>query len=132
MSLPTARLVWHCPYITIYYSDNGQVDGPGFREFVLIRPDGENWESDEGAGNRIMVNMNNDFGGWDEWKKRNKKGMDYTFSLKKEGNKVTVNTLNLGLQVISITEIKDDTVDKLYLAITGDQVALTDIRIHRK
>ena len=132
MSLPTARLVWHCPYITIYYSDNGQVDGPGFREFVLIRPDGENWESDEGAGNRIMVNMNNDFGGWDEWKKRNKKGMDYTFSLKKEGNKVTVNTLNLGLLVISITEIKDDTVDKLYLAITGDQVALTDIRIHRK
>ncbi len=132
MSLPTARLVWHCPYISIYYSDDGKINGPGFREFVLIRPDGENWESDDKVRIRIMVNMDNDFGGWDEWKQKNKEGLDYTFSLKREGNKIKVSTKNLGLQVVSVTEIMDDTVDKLYLALTGDQVALTDIRVHRK
>ena len=132
MSLPTARLVWHCPYISIYYSDDGQINGPGFREFVLVRLDGENWESDDKASNKIMVNMNDDFGGWDEWKKRNKEGLDFTVSIKRKGNKFTVNTVNLGLQVLSLTEIKDDTVDKLYVSLTGDQVALTDIRIKRK
>lgn len=132
MSLPTARLVWHCPYISIYYSDDGKINGPGFREFVLIRPDGENWESDDKAKIRIMVNMDNDFGGWDEWKQKNKEGLEYTFSLKREGNKIKVSTVNLGLQVVSVTEIMDDTVNKLYLSLTGDQVALTDIRIHRK
>ena len=79
-----------------------------------------------------MVNMDNDFGGWDEWKQKNKEGLDYTFSLKREGNKIKVSTVNLGLQVVSVTEIMDDTVNKLYLSLTGDQVALTDIRIHRK
>ena len=26
MSLPTARLVWHCPFAVLYTSDDGQVD----------------------------------------------------------------------------------------------------------
>jgi hypothetical protein len=79
-----------------------------------------------------MVNMNDDFGGWDEWKKKNKEGMDYSVSIKKQGNKITVSTENLGLQILSLTEIKDETVNNLYLALTGDQVALTDIRIQRR
>ena len=52
-SLPTARLVWHCPFIVIFTSDNALVNGPNFREFGLIRLDGETWLSDTHAQNII-------------------------------------------------------------------------------
>ncbi|MBQ6232642.1 MAG: HD-GYP domain-containing protein, partial [Clostridia bacterium] len=43
MSLPTARLVWHCPFISVFSSDDGRVNGANFREYMLLRLDGENW-----------------------------------------------------------------------------------------
>ena len=65
MSLPTARLVWHCPYFSIFSSDNGKVNGPDFREYGLLRLDGENWDSDDFGSNKITVNKTEQFTTWD-------------------------------------------------------------------
>lgn len=59
MSLPTARMVWHCPFISVFSSENGRVNGPGFREYMLLRLDGENWESDEHVNNSVQVAITN-------------------------------------------------------------------------
>ncbi len=128
MSLPTARLVWHCPYVSLFYSKDGHINGEDYKEFVLVRFDGENWESDETVENRMLINKNDDFTSWDEWKNLNKQGLDYTVYIKKEGNKVEVRTENAGISIVSTTIIKID-VPKVYLSITGDQVAITNIRI---
>ncbi len=128
MSLPTARLVWHCPYVSIYTSRDGSLTADDYREFVLIRLDGENWESDEKVSNTITVNMKDDFGSWDAWKKRNKDGIDYEIYVKREGSRITVNSDNGGISIFTTTDISMK-VDKIYLALTGDQVALTDIHI---
>ncbi|MCR5001576.1 MAG: HD-GYP domain-containing protein [Lachnospiraceae bacterium] len=128
VSLPTARLVWHCPYMSIYTSADGSVGADDYREFVLIRFDGENWESDEKASNSITVNMKDDFGSWDTWKKRNKEGIDYEIYVKRRGNRITVNSDNGGISLYTTTDINMD-VDNVYLALTGDQVALTNIHI---
>ena len=82
--LPTARLFWHCPFISLFYSDNQMIGGPNFCEFVLIRIDGENWES---------------------WKALNKAGMDCHVSILSEDQPT------------------------VYAALTGDQCAITNIRI---
>lgn len=76
MSLPTARLVWHCPYFSIFSSDNGKVNGPDFREYGLLRLDGENWDSDDFGSNKITVNKTEQFTTWDDWKTINKEGFD--------------------------------------------------------
>ena len=127
-SLPTARLIWHCPFITLFYSDDMTVNGPGFKEFVLIRLDGENWEEDEYAKNTMIINKNNNFEGWDEWKKLNKSGMDCSISIKREGRRITVVTENAGIAIKSISELKDD-FPQVYVSLTGDQCVLTNIRI---
>ena len=41
MSLPVASFIWHCPYIVIYSSDNGQVFGENYHEYALIKINGE-------------------------------------------------------------------------------------------
>lgn len=128
MSLPTAMLIWHCPFITIFNSADKKVFGENYREFALIRIDGEYWESDDAAKNEMYINKKEDFKDWEDWKIRNKNGIDCVFTFTRKGNTITTVTENMGIYIKNITIITDDTKD-IYAALTGDQVALTDIRI---
>ena len=127
-SLPTARLVWHCPFVSIYTSADGTVNGEGYREFLLLRLDGENWESDEHVKNDVHIDHTRDFPGWNAWKEANRQGIDCQVAIRREGNRVTVRTENLGIVLNSLTTILDD-VSEVYVSLTGDQCALTDIHV---
>lgn len=128
MSLPTARLVWHCPYFSIFSSDNGKVNGPDFREYGLLRLDGENWDSDDFGTNEITVNKSDEFTNWDMWKTRNKEGLDCSATVRRKGDKIILTTKNLGIDITNVTTMKDPSKD-VYISLTGDQCALTNIRI---
>ena len=69
-SLPTARLIWHCPYLSLFFSDDAKVNGENFREFILIRFDGENWDDGVWSKNTMLLSKNANFEGWDSWKKK--------------------------------------------------------------
>ncbi|MCR5250967.1 MAG: HD-GYP domain-containing protein [Lachnospiraceae bacterium] len=128
MSLPTARLIWHCPYILLFSSADGSVNGAGYREYALIRLDGENYDIRSDAENSLTIRKDDDFMGWDHWKEQNKKGIDISIEIGKKGNIVTIATQNLGIGLENTTDFKDMP-DRLFVALTGDQCALTDIRI---
>ena len=128
MSLPTARLIWHCPFINVFSSSDHKVYGPDYKEYALVRFDGETWESKGISDNKLFINEEDEFPGWNAWKDENKKGMDCVVNFKVSENKITMTTTNLGLFIRNTTTITDGA-DDLYVAITGDQVAITDIRI---
>ncbi len=128
MSLPTARMIWHCPFISLFSSADGKVDGPDFREYMLLRLDGESWESDEHVRNTVQVDMSAAFVGWNTWKERNKQGIDCTVTIKRDKSQINMHTENLGVILSSTTTILDDASD-VYIALTGDQCAITDIHI---
>ncbi len=127
-SLPTARLIWHCPFVTIFYSDDMIPGGKNYREFVCVRFDGENWEGTNVADNSILINKTDDFESWQKWKELNKAGLDCTVKLRRQGKKITVVTENGGIAIRSVTTIKVET-PEIYVALTGDQCAITNIRI---
>ena len=128
MSLPTARLVWHTAYIVLFNSPDRIPAGDEYKEYALIRLDGENWEGGDLVSNNTIVNMNDDFMGWDAWKEENKKGFDCTVSFRRDGNKIITTTENLGISLYVTTTIVDDISD-VFVSLTGDQCALTNIRI---
>lgn len=128
MTLPEASLVWNCPYVVIYTSEDGQVDGPGYKEYTLIKLNGENDVREGHAVNRFSMKKTEDFSGWDDWKAINKRGLDCELYVERKGNRISMKTENLGIYIESVTTINED-VPKVYMALTGDQVALTDIRL---
>ena len=79
----------------------------------------------------VFVSKNKAFDGWDKWKKLNKDGFDCHVNLKREGKVITVFTENGGILVKSTTTIRTDD-DKVYVALTGDQCALTNINFNPK
>ena len=127
MSLPTARLIWHCTYLIIFSSEDGKVHGKDYREYALVRMDGELLDSDPQAKNILSVHRQDNFAGWDDWKEKNKEGFDCTVTFEKNGNDVTLTTENLGISVKNITTIPEHT-GNLYAALTGDQCVITNIK----
>ena len=67
---------------------------------------------------------------WDSWLEQNKQGLDCIVEIRKEGGRVVMQTEAAGIAIISSTSVQDGTED-LYLALTGDQCAVTDIRVRR-
>lgn len=128
MSLPESNLVWHCPYVVIYYSDTKLPEGDSYHEYALIKLNGEISGDDNYAENKFSMKKLPDFVGWDTWKERQKAGLEYTVSLMKKGNKIMLLTENLGLEIENTTIIQDNS-KEVYVALTGDEVAITDIRI---
>ena len=128
MSLPSARTVWHCPLIVIFYSADSMVYGEDYREYALISLDGEKRESDGDSDNRLEVSKGEGFPGWEFWKEKNKKGYDSEVVIKRKRNRIVVSTDNMDIHVRNTTVVNDGTTE-LYAALTGDQCALTDIRM---
>lgn len=128
MSLPTANLVWHCAYILIFNSEDGMVFGKNYKEYAMVKINGEVSQDEGCAENDFEMKKGSDFQGFNAWKEANKEGIECTVELSRKGNKIRLTTENLGVSIQNTTTIKDGD-GKVYVALTGDQVALTDIRV---
>ncbi|SCY81947.1 HD domain-containing protein [Lachnospiraceae bacterium XBB2008] len=128
LTLPGAELVWHCPYIVLYSSDDAKIGGPNYREYNLIKMNGENNGTGDYAQNSFTMKRTADFHGWEAWKEANKEGLDCEIVFERKGNRIITTTENSGVSTECITTIYEMP-DKVYAALTGDEVALTDIRV---
>ncbi|MCR5727598.1 MAG: HD domain-containing protein [Lachnospiraceae bacterium] len=128
MSLPTARLIWHCPYMVFFYSKDGNMYGDGYFEYATVRLDGEGEDVRDFVETRTEVSRNDAFEGWDVWKAKNKQGIDCELHIERKGRTITLSTENLGVVVKSTTTILDGR-DNIYFSLTGDQCALTNINV---
>ncbi|MCR5210650.1 MAG: HD domain-containing protein [Lachnospiraceae bacterium] len=127
-SLPGSNLVWHCPYFVIFSSEDGRVDGENYREYAVIKLYGENDGNTAHADNSIEMKRTEEFPGWDGWKNANLSGFECDVYLRRKKEHIILKTFNLGIEVNNVTTIKENP-DKVFVAITGDRVALTDIRV---
>ena len=62
------------------------------------------------------------------WEAQNKAGYESQIDFSRSGNEVTLITQNKGIFIQNTTKIKDGA-KEIYVALSGDQVALTDIRV---
>ena len=129
MSLPSASLAWHCPYILIYHSDDGRVFGKGYEEYELIKLNGECSFDEKLVDSHFEMKKTDEFPGWEAWKTINKRGEECSIEIQCKLGKVIVHTENLGIVINDEIKLKEPS-KKVYASITGDQVALTDIRVN--
>ena len=127
-SLPDANLVWHCPYIILYYSDDKKIYGKNYREYAMIKLDGEENGSPKYATNSFIMRRTENFKSWDIWEEQNKAGYECHIEFFKDGNEVTLQTQNKGIYIQNTTRINDGN-KEVFVALSGDQVAITDIRV---
>lgn len=127
-SLPEANLVWHCPCIILYSSDDKKVFGKNYHEYAVLKLDGEDNGSNDFVENNFIMKKTKNFTNWDEWESQNKTGYECKIELYRDGNEITVITQNKGIYIQNTSKIKDGN-KEIYVTLSGDQVAITDIRV---
>lgn len=127
-ALPTASLAWHCPYIVIFTSDDKKVAGKNYTEIALIRFNGEMKRNKDIAEAKITVEKDGEYEDAAEWKKKSMNGYGSIVHFSRGRKRITVTTTNLGISLRCTIELKKSA-KKVYAALTGDQVALTNIMI---
>ena len=129
LSLPNANAVVHCSYILIYSSDDGEVGGANYVEYVCVRTDGDEATVNGKAVNKnLSVHRSENFAGWDAWKEINKRGLEYKVEFARKKNRIEFSTQNAGISIDCVTEVPIGT-DNVYVALTGNQVAISNIRV---
>ncbi len=128
-SLPKANFVWQCPHIVIYSSNDGKVGGEGYEEFAKIKLNGEDVKESGIADNNFFMKKTDEFAGWNTWKAENHEGREYEVSFRKKGNKIHFLSENGGILIQNVTTLREGR-DQIFAAITGEQCAITDIRIY--
>lgn len=128
MSLPSSKRIWHCPIVALYTSDDGKIGGANYKEIAFVRLDGSVWCSNSEVINEPQVEETDKFENWGVWKKNNKAGVDCKLALSRKGDTLELQLENSGLETQNITKLPEDISD-VYLYLTGDQCALTNIRI---
>jgi len=127
-SLPTASLVWHCPYVILFRSEDQTVGGEGYREYAQVKLNGETDPEKEFAENHFTMKKREAFPGWRVWKEMNKDGVECKITFSRKGNRIVMTTENAGIYIENTTRLFDGA-EEVFVSLTGDQVALTDIRI---
>ncbi|MCQ2519587.1 MAG: HD domain-containing protein [Lachnospiraceae bacterium] len=128
-SLPFARLIWHCPFIVIFHSDDGKVYGKNYREYGVIRLNGESWSEYSRCENYCLSSKTADFPGWDQWKLDNIAGRKSNILIYKSDNQIVLKTENGGIEIENTTIINDGK-KEIYLAFSGDQCTVENIHIY--
>lgn len=128
MSLPSSRRLWHCPMICLFTSDDGKIDGPNYTEVALARMDGEVWCDVADIVNVTSSSKGETFENWSVWKQKNREGVECKVLISHQGNNVNLQIENSGLLTVNQTRLPEN-VEKVYWYFTGDQCAITDIRI---
>ncbi|MCR4694593.1 MAG: HD domain-containing protein [Pseudobutyrivibrio sp.] len=129
MSLPSANFVWNCPFVIIYSSDNGKIDGKNYLEYAMVQMNGEAKSDSTISNNDVVVKNTREFRGWDKWKEKNKEGMECHISFRISGNTLHMAASNTDFKILNTTAFLGMP-ENLYFALTGDVCAITDIRIY--
>ena len=127
MTLPGANLVWHCPFLVFFKSDDHRMYGSNYEEIDVVRLDGESSSRGKKIRSITEARQGESFKNWDVWKEYNKRGYECKVMLRRYSNRIVMYTENGGISVKSTIQLEDRDEDVL-VAITGDQCALTDIR----
>lgn len=130
-TFPLSRLVWHCPFIVLYDSENGLIGGNNFREFAFIRLDGEIRQADSNSVNDFKITETEEFISWEHWKRGNRAGRNIEIYLKRVNNQVFIIADCGGIKIENTTTVSNN-FNKLYVSLTGDQVLIESVKINRK
>ena len=128
-TLPSSDQVLCCPYILLYSSDDGTVNGRNYKEYACVRVDGEDvTETKEDRNhNELLVKRKDSFVGWDAWKNFNQSGFECEVAFKRKRSCIIFTTENSGVSIKCVTQIPNETV--IYAALSGCRCALMDIRV---
>lgn len=129
-SFKFANRFWYSPIMLFYTAEDKRVDGLGYRQLFASRSDGYTWTEVDGLEINSWVEHSDDFSDWDDWLYKNRKGTELTINAGIDSERrLSVSLTDAGTTVRVETKIPENFPNTIYLCISGELCAITDIHI---
>lgn len=130
ISYPQAKESWHAPLIVLFSSMDQLVNGVAYTEYSITRNDGYGWITD-GGGYASRDSHTDEFITWLDWLGKNKEGVECKLTAYRKDDMVIIEQENSGVKVISHTIIPYSNTLPVFISLSGELCAITNIRISR-
>ena len=128
ISYPSAKETWHAPIVVLYSALDETVNGVAYKEFSVIRSDTEGWKTDCDQF-AVKDSRTEDFTNWENWLAANKSGVDCSVTAYRKEDKIVIELTNNGVVTISNTLIPYGNDLPIFISLSGELCAITNIRI---
>ncbi|MCQ2522296.1 MAG: HD-GYP domain-containing protein [Lachnospiraceae bacterium] len=122
------KYLWYVPAIVVYHSEDGTVDSDSYDELGVFIAYGYSWRSGEAISELSTLTKTNQFESWDHWVDRNREGMKYQVSVRKEGATLHLVTQNELLKVEGVLNLPEGYDKDIYISITGERCTISDLK----
>ena len=120
---------WETPLFVVFHSENGLVNGDGYREYGVIRSDNWYWD---GVGTVAPIRKATeqaipaDDAAWAAWQTANRNGVDCIVTTQMYNDCVLIGVSNNGLTTTYAVPV--DQAVKNYVSLTGEFCVLSDLQ----
>ncbi len=122
---------WHTPILVVYSAFDQTVGGVAYYEFAVTRSDAYGWSTGADAYS-FEGTYSNDWTDWGQWLAKNKAGIkDCEIMAVRRDDNIIITQTNAGVTVKSVIQIPLNTQFPVYISLTGELCALSNIRIER-
>lgn len=126
--------LYHAPFVVVYHSGNGLVNGDGYKEYAVIRMDNWNWDTEGataqiGQDTAVIRKATEAFPegfDWAVWQEANRNGAKCTVTTQLYNGCALIGVSDNGLT--ATYAIRVDSSVKNYLSLSGDHCTLTNLK----
>jgi len=120
-----SEFIWETPAIIIYSSEDGELLGPNYEDLAVIRSAGYSWRAGSALFDETTLIRSDSFENWNNWLDKNKEGLKYNISVKRDKNIIRVSIENELITLKCNVTLPDDFSKGIYVCATGENCVVS-------
>ncbi len=119
-----AEYIWNVPTVIIYTSADGEPVGQDYKELAVFMCAGYSWKTGITCSEENSLYRKEAFVDWNNWLSKNKEGLEYTITAKRENNIITLKVENDLILVSGRVVLPEDFEGNTYICVTGENTRI--------
>lgn len=118
--------LWYSPTVVIYSSRDGRPVGSNYEELAVFLAAGYSWQTRPALRAKADFVKSDVFESWDKWILENKKGMEYSITVRRENNMVYITIDNELIKGEGYVRLPENYNKHVYYFIAGERCELSE------
>lgn len=111
----------------VFAAEDGKVNGKHYDELAVFICSGYGWRASSSIIEETKMVKNSGFDTWEQWMQRNKEGLYYVVSARREKDCVLVSIRNELITLEARVLLSADDTRDIYISFTGEQCDIQDM-----
>lgn len=120
-----SEYIWETPALIIYSSEGGKLCDPSYEELAVLMSAGYSWRVGSALYEENSLTREDGFINWNNWLDKNKEGLEYIVTVKRDKDNIIINIENGLLTVKWNVTLPGNYTKDMYVCATGENCIIS-------